>query len=412
MAKQASITTISSGYASTTQLNGNFAGLNTALSNTLSRDGSSPNTMTADFDLNNNAILNGAIGNFSNVVVAGTNLTTQITNTTNSANAAAGSATASANSATASAGSATTSGNEATASGNSATAAAASANTASTQASLATSNGQAQVALATTQANNASSSASTASTKASEAASSATGASSSASTATTQANTATSKAGEASTSASSASTALAATQAARDAALAAFDNFDDKFLGEKSSAPSTDNDGDPLAAGMLYFNTQSNLMFVYSGSAWLAAYASLAGALLVANNLSDLANAGTARGNLGVAIGSNVQAYDADLAALAGLTSAANKGIQFTGSGSAGTYDLTTAGKALLDDANNTAQRVTLGLGTAAVLNVGTSANNIVQLDGSSRLPAVNGSQLTNLPASGDGGIAMAIALG
>ena len=163
---------------------------------------------------------------------------------------------------------------------------------------------------------------------------------------------------------------------------------------------------------MLYFNTQSKLMFVYSGSAWLAAYASLAGALLVANNLSDLANAGTARGNLGVAIGSNVQAYDADLAAIAGLTSAANKGIQFTGSGSAGTYDLTAAGKALLDDANNTAQRSTLGLGTAAVLNVGTSANNIIQLNGSSLLPAVNGSQLTNLPASGDGGIAMAIALG
>ena len=294
----------------------------------------------------------------------------------------------------------------------SATAAAASANTASTQASLATSNGQAQVALATTQANNAAGSAGTANTKAGDAATSATDASSSASTATSKANTATSKAGEASASASSAATALAATQAARDAALAAFDNFDDKFLGEKSSAPTVDNDGDPLAAGMLYFDTNQNAMFVYSGSAWLAAYASLSGALLVANNLSDLANAGTARGNLGVAIGSNVQAYDADLAAIAGLTSAANKGIQFTGSGSAGTYDLTAAGKALLDDANNTAQRTTLGLGTAAVLNVGTSANNIVQLDGSARLPAVNGSQLTNLPTSGDGGIAMAIALG
>ena len=139
MAKQASLTTISSGYASTTQINGNFSGLNTALTNTLSRDGSTPNSMSADFDLNNNDILNGAVGNFSNVVVAGTNLTTQITNTTNSANAAATSATASANSATASANSATTSGNEATASANSATAAASSATTAATQAALATS---------------------------------------------------------------------------------------------------------------------------------------------------------------------------------------------------------------------------------------------------------------------------------
>ena len=108
-------------------------------------------------------------------------------------------------------------------------------------------------------------------------------------------------------------------------------------------------------------------------------------------------------------IGTDVQAYDAELAALAGLTSAADKGIQFTGSGTASTYDLTAAGKALLM-MHASAQRTTLG--TAQPADTGTSAGNVVQLDGSARLPAVDGSQLTNLPAAGDGGIAMAIALG
>jgi hypothetical protein len=58
--------------------------------------------------------------------------------------------------------------------------------------------------------------------------------------------------------------------------------------------------------------------------------------------------------------------------------------------------------------------RTSLGLGSAAVLTAGTSANNAVQLDGSARLPAVDGSQLTNLPSSGATAgfaVAMAIAL-
>jgi len=63
--------------------------------------------------------------------------------------------------------------------------------------------------------------------------------------------------------------------------------------------------------------------------------------LVSSNNLSDVDNAATCRTNLGLAIGTNVQAYNANLAALAGLTGAANKIPNFTG---VGTMDLLTTG--------------------------------------------------------------------
>jgi len=91
-----------------------------------------------------------------------------------------------------------------------------------------------------------------------------------------------------------------AAETAQTAAEAALDSFTDTYLGAFSSDPSADNDGNALTAGDLYFNTTSNIMKVYSGSVWQAVALSAADFLTTANNLSDLANAGTARSNLGL----------------------------------------------------------------------------------------------------------------
>jgi hypothetical protein len=129
-----------------------------------------------------------------------------------------------------------------------------------------------------TEIQNASANAATATTKASEAATSASNASTSETNAATSAATATTKASEASTSATNAATSetnagnsATAAAASAAAAAAAFDNFDDTYLGSKTSDPTVDNDGNALVSGALYFNSTANEMRVYDGANWIAA---------------------------------------------------------------------------------------------------------------------------------------------
>ena len=88
--------------------------------------------------------------------------------------------------------------------------------------------------------------------------------------------------------------------------------------------------------------------------------------IAVADGGTGASDAAVARTNLGLAIGTNVQAYDATLQSLAALGTAADKYAYTTGVDTWAEGAITAAGRAILDDADAAAQRTTLGLGTMA----------------------------------------------
>ena len=367
------VTTVAGISANVTSVAGNEANINT-----VAADGTDIGTVATSI-----ANVNTVATDIANVNTNATNIASINTNATNisdiqDASANAASALASKNAA---ATSATNSANSATASETSkvaSVAAQAAAETAETNAETA------QTAAETAETNAAASE--------TAAATSETNAATSAATATTQAGIATTKAGEAATSATNAATSATSAETAKDAALAALDNFDDRYLGQKATDPTVDNDGDALIAGALYFNTTDDVMKVYEGSTWVAAYASLSGALLVANNLSDLASASAGRTNLGLGTAATTAATDYATAAQGTLAdSATQPGDLGTAATSAATDFVAVTGDSMTGDLSfGDNDKAIFGAGsdlqiyhdgTDSVINESTSGNLLIQGD-------------------------------
>jgi hypothetical protein len=119
-----------------------------------------------------------------------------------------------------------------------------------------------------------------------------------------------------------AATSASGASASATAAAASYDSFDDRYLGAKSSDPTLDNDGNALLTGALYWNTVSNVMKAYTGSAWLVTYVPSSGFLTTAD------------------IGTTVQAYDSNLTSFVGVfqlpttDGTSNQVLQTNGAGS------------------------------------------------------------------------------
>ena len=300
----------------------------------------------------------------SDATAAGASETAAATSATNAATSASNASTSAGHAATSESNAATSetnAGNSATAASNSATAAAASAtNAATSESNAATSetNASNSASAASSSANAASTSEGNASASASAAAVSETNAAASQSSAGSSATAAAGSATNAATSASNAAASLASVETL-------YDNFDDRFLGNKSSDPATDNDGNSLVVGTFYYNTTTNELKVYSGSGWVAPSTSASNsASAAATSATSAANSATA------AAGSETAAATSATNAANSATAAATSATNASNSESAASTSETNAATSETNAGNSATAAAT------SVTNAATSETN------------------------------------
>ena len=194
--------------------------------------------------------------------------------------------------------------------------------------------------------------------------------------------------------------AVAAAQAAQAATEALFDQFGDQYLGPKASDPTTDNDGDPLTQGDIYWNTTDSVLKFYTGAAWVApeaiatnaAAAALASETAAAtsetNAATSASNAATSATN---AATSATAATGSATAAASSASAAATSESNAAASASAASTSETNAATSATNAANSA---------TAAATSATNSANSATAAASSASAASTSATNAANSAAA------------
>jgi hypothetical protein len=171
-------------------------------------------------------------------------------------------------------------------------------------------------------------------------------------------------------------------------------DFEALYLGEKASDPTVDNQGGALVEGALYFNTTTDTMRVYTGSAWanvaptatsIDLTSQVTGVLPIANGGTNLSALGSAGQILAVNAAGNALEYASDGGG--SVTSVAGTG---TVNGITLTGTVTSSGNLTLGGALSNVNLASQVTGTLPAANGGTgitaagTSGNVLTSDGTS----------------------------
>lgn len=148
--------------------------------------------------------------------------------------------------------------------------------------------------------------------------------------------------------------------------------FDEAIAGLSSGSGGGGTIDDPELNAIAGLTSAADSFPYFTGSGT----ASLAVIPTYGRSLASSASAAAARTTLGLVVGTDVQAQDTELSALAGTTSAADTVPYYTGSGTASTTSLTSFGRSLVDDASASVARATLGVALVYNVKVTPDASN------------------------------------